>query len=63
MNFKKTIGMLLLMPVGICMAQDKFSIAGKLGAAANDKMVVLSYVNKEGKNAKDSALVKKGKFT
>ena len=63
MNFKKTIGMLLLMPVGICMAQDKFSIAGKLGDAANDKMVVLSYVNKEGKNAKDSALVKKGKFT
>jgi thiol-disulfide isomerase/thioredoxin len=62
MNIRKLIGMLLLMPVGICMAQDKFSIAGKLTGEDNDRMVVLSYVNSEGKNAKDSALVKKGKF-
>ena len=62
MNCKKMIGMLLLMPVGICMAQDKFSIAGKLSDGINDRLAVLSYVNSEGKNAKDSALVKKGKF-
>jgi thiol-disulfide isomerase/thioredoxin len=56
------IGMLLLMPVGICMAQDKFSIAGKLSDGTNDRLAVLSYVNSEGKNAKDTAVVKKGKF-
>ena len=63
MIVRKLIAMLLLMPVGICMAQDKFSIAGKLSDGANDRLVVLSYMNSEGKNAKDSALVKKGKFT
>jgi len=63
MNCRKLIMLLLLMPVGMCMAQDKFSIAGKLGETANDKMVVLTYVDKDGKSAKDSALVTKGKFT
>lgn len=43
-------------------AQDKFEISGKLPAAGKDKKVILSYINSEGKSAKDSALVKKGKF-
>lgn len=54
--------MLLLLSAGGSMAQDKFEIAGKLSHVGSDKKVLLSYINSEGKNAKDSALVKNGKF-
>jgi len=42
--------------------QDKFTITGNLTTTAA-KTVHLSYINADGKNAKDSALVQKGKFT
>ena len=63
MNIKITIAALLLLPSGFCMAQDKFEISGKLSAAGTDRTVMLNYINSEGKNAKDSALVKNGKFS
>jgi len=63
MNIKITIAALLLLPSGFCMAQDKFEISGKLSAAGTDRMVMLNYINSAGKNAKDSALVKNGKFS
>lgn len=59
---KKIIAMLLMLSAGSSMAQDKFEITGKISGATIDKKVVLSYINAEGKNAKDSALVKKGQF-
>ncbi|WP_235884589.1 TlpA disulfide reductase family protein [Pedobacter hiemivivus] len=62
MNIKTIIGALLILPASFCMAQDKFEIAGKLSKAGADKMVMLSYKNSEGKDAKDSAVVKNGKF-
>lgn len=62
MNIKAIIGALLLLPASFCTAQDKFEISGKLSAAGKDKMVMLSYKNSEGKDAKDSAVVKNGKF-
>lgn len=62
MNTKKIILSLLLFPAGICMAQDKFEIAGKIPGAGSDKKIILSYVNAEGKNARDSALLEKGSF-
>ena len=63
MNIKKIITILFLLPAGFCMAQDKFEISGKLPQAGNEKMVVLDYVNSAGKDAKDSTLLKDGKFT
>lgn len=60
---KKIILMILcLLPVMV-MAQDKFEISGKFSHAENDKIVMLNYVDSEGKNAKDSAILKDGKFT
>jgi len=61
-NIRIIIGALLLLPVSFSMAQDKFEIAGKLSEAGADKMVMLSYKNSDGKDAKDSAVVKNGKF-
>lgn len=62
MNIKIIIVALLLLPASFCLAQDKFEIAGQLSGAGKDKMVMLSYKNSEGKDAKDSVLVKNGKF-
>ena len=62
MNIKIIIVALLLLPASFCQAQDKFEISGQLSKAGKDKMVMLSYKNSEGKDAKDSALVKNGKF-
>lgn len=60
---KKIISAILcLLPFAV-LAQDKFEISGKLANVSNDKMVMLSYVNSLGKGAKDSAIVKDGKFT
>lgn len=61
MNIKIILGALLLLP-SFCMAQDKFEISGKLSQAGNDKIVLLTYKNADGKDAKDSAIVKNGKF-
>ncbi|TDQ07492.1 TlpA disulfide reductase family protein [Pedobacter metabolipauper] len=61
-NIKNTIAILLCSSTSICMAQDKFTISGTLPQAGNEKMVLLTYVNALGKSAKDSALVKEGKF-
>jgi len=63
MNIKIIIGALLLLPASFCMAQDKFEVSGKFSEAGKDKMVMLSYKNSEGKEVKDSALVKAGKFS
>ncbi|RZK79994.1 MAG: AhpC/TSA family protein [Pedobacter sp.] len=60
---RKILGLLLMLPATLSMAQDKFEISGKLSGVGNDKMVMLTYVNSEGKSAKDSAVVKNGKFT
>ncbi|MCD0490492.1 AhpC/TSA family protein [Pedobacter sp. MC2016-14] len=62
MNIKAIISALLLLPAAFCTAQDKFEISGKLSAAGKDKMVMLSYKNSEGKDVRDSSLVKNGKF-
>lgn len=59
----KIICAIFLLLGGKCMAQDKFTIAGTLPNVGPDKMVILSYVNSEGKNKNDTALVKNGKFT
>jgi thiol-disulfide isomerase/thioredoxin len=59
----KTLAVLLCSTLSICMAQDKFKITGHLPQAGDEKMVMLNYINSEGKSAKDSALVKEGKFT
>ncbi len=62
MNLKIIIGALLLFPASLSMAQDKFEISGNFSGIGSDKKVILSYKNSEGKDAKDSALVKNGKF-
>lgn len=54
--------LLLCSAVSICLGQDKFTISGHLPKVGNDKLVMLNYVNSEGKNVKDSALVGNGKF-
>ena len=54
--------LLLMLSTVNTIAQEKFQIAGKLSGSVKDKMAVLSYKNSEGKETKDSAIVKKGKF-
>ncbi len=58
----KILTLLLCSTVSFCMAQDKFTITGNLPNVGNEKIVMLNYTNSEGKNAKDSAIVKAGKF-
>lgn len=62
MKLKNTVAFLLILWTGSSMAQDKFEISGKLSEAGKDKMVMLNYKNSEGKDARDSAIVKGGKF-
>jgi thiol-disulfide isomerase/thioredoxin len=62
MKIKSTIAVLLMLSAGSSMAQDKFEISGTLSGAGSDKKVILNYVNIEGKNVKDSTLLKNGKF-
>lgn len=62
MKIKSTIVLLLMLLAGSSMAQDKFEISGTLPGAGSDKKVMLNYVNIEGKNVKDSTLLKNGKF-
>lgn len=62
MNIKRIITIFLLLPAGICMAQDKFEISGKLSGIAKDQMVLLSYKDSQGKDTTDSTIVKSGKF-
>ncbi|MES2456704.1 MAG: TlpA disulfide reductase family protein [Bacteroidota bacterium] len=62
-NLKNTIAVLLMLTAGSSLAQDKFEISGKLQKAGSDKVAVLSYKNSEGKDVKDSAVVKNGKFS
>jgi len=62
-NLKNTIAVLLMLTAGSSLAQDKFEISGKLQKAGSDKIAVLSYKNSEGKDVKDSAVVKNGKFS
>ena len=64
MNIKNTVALLLMLSAAsFCMAQDKFEISGRLSQAGNGKMVMLSYKDSKGKDAKDSVLVKDGKFS
>ncbi|TCD01665.1 TlpA disulfide reductase family protein [Pedobacter psychroterrae] len=62
-NIRYAVALVLMLSAMNSMAQDKFEIAGKLSGAGSDKKVVLSYKNSDGKDAKDSAVVKNGKFT
>lgn len=62
MNTKNTIALILMLWASSAIAQDKFEIAGNLPKAGNDKIVVLSFKNSEGKDVKDSAAVKNGQF-
>jgi thiol-disulfide isomerase/thioredoxin len=53
----------LLVLAGInSMAQDKFEIAGHLSAVKDEKKVILTYVNSEGKNVSDSTVLRDGRF-
>ena len=61
-NTKKWITLALMLPFGVGMAQDNFSIDGNLSGIGSDKKVILSYVNSDGKTARDSATVINGKF-
>jgi len=62
MKIKLIFGVLLAFSTATGFAQDKFTINGTIPQAGADKMILLNYVNSEGKNAKDSAIVKNGKF-
>ncbi len=62
MNIRNAIAVLLMLPAGFCLAQDKFEISGKLKNAGSEKKVILNYKNSEGKNVKDSTVLKNGKF-
>ncbi|QPH40932.1 TlpA disulfide reductase family protein [Pedobacter endophyticus] len=59
---KLMLAVLTLLAVG-SKAQDKFTITGTLPNAGTDKKLILSYINQEGKNSKDSTLLQDGKFT
>ncbi len=59
---KTTLSILFSLLTTIGIAQDKFTITGNLPQAGFNKMVLLNYINTEGKSAKDSALVINGKF-
>lgn len=59
---KLIIGALLLLPVSFCMAQDKFEVTGKLTAAGDGQVVLLTYINSDGKSVKDSTVTKNGRF-
>jgi thiol-disulfide isomerase/thioredoxin len=61
-NIKALAAGLLMFPATCLLAQDKFEINGSLPKSAKEQMVVLSYKNSEGKDAKDTAMVKNGKF-
>ncbi|PUZ26932.1 Thiol-disulfide isomerase or thioredoxin [Chitinophaga costaii] len=58
---KVLITILSLIPCWVA-AQDKFEISGKFLHAGSNKMVMLTYVNSEGKIAKDSAVLKNDTF-
>jgi thiol-disulfide isomerase/thioredoxin len=59
-NIKTALSVLFSLLTTVGMAQDKFTITGSLPQAGSNKMV--TYVNSEGKSAKDSALLSNGKF-
>lgn len=59
---KNIITGLLLLIAASSMAQDKFEINGRLSGVKKDKKVILTYVDSQGKSARDSSLLKKGKF-
>ncbi len=63
MNIKLIIGALLVLPASFCLGQDKFEITGKLPVANNGQIVLLTYINSEGKSAKDSTTIENGKFS
>ena len=62
MRITLTISLFLALSASAVRAQDEFTITGNLPQAGAEKMVLLTYVNSEGKTAKDSALVIQGKF-
>lgn len=45
------------------MAQDPFTISGRLAKAGSNKMVILTFVNSQGKTINDTAFLTNGKFT
>ena len=63
MKIKLLSAVILACLTSACFAQDKFTITGNLPQAGKEKLVLLNFVNAEGKTVKDSARVTDGKFT
>jgi peroxiredoxin len=63
MKIKALLLMIFLMQAGRCIAQDKFEISGKISDAPIERIVFLNYKNSLGKDAKDSSIVRNGRFT
>lgn len=62
MRYKITLAAALCAFALSSAAQDKFRISGTFTAAPKEKKVILTYINENGKNVTDSALMIKGKF-
>jgi peroxiredoxin len=62
MKIKALFLMIFLMQAGRCIAQDKFEISGKISDAPTERLVFLNYKNSLGKDAKDSSIVRNGRF-
>lgn len=62
MIMKKILLTILCAAPFLAMAQDKFEITGKLPAAGNGQVVLLTYTSTEGKSVKDSTTIENGKF-
>ncbi|WP_158798369.1 TlpA disulfide reductase family protein [Pedobacter sp. L105] len=60
---KRVISAILCLLPFMVQAQDKFKISGNLSSAGSNKVVLLNYINSEGKNVRDSSAIKDGKFT
>jgi thiol-disulfide isomerase/thioredoxin len=59
---KKLILTILCVLPFMVQAQDKFEITGEFSATLNNKLIILSYKNPQGKDKKDTVAAKDGKF-
>jgi thiol-disulfide isomerase/thioredoxin len=59
MKIKNTLVLLLCSVTSICMAQDKFTVTGTLRNTGSDRVVMLRYIDSQGKMKNDSATVGK----
>ncbi|WP_238387251.1 TlpA disulfide reductase family protein [Sphingobacterium olei] len=61
-TIKNIVTALLMLIAASSMAQDKFEIKGRLSGVKKAGKVILTYVDSQGKSARDSSLLKNGKF-